>query len=257
MVFGSRTWGKGTIQMLIPLKKYLPHFRPGTIKLTIAQYFGIDGSSPQLHGIQPDINIPEYFDSEKYGEATLSGALPWKKISATNFKRSNKNFSGILSRLRKYYRNKIEKEYEFQLFERELTLEDKWVNATTVSLNIVQRRKELAEKKSEELVMNHAWRQFDIGSQFSTLEKPAKSPFYPPVDMPLLVGADLLAKYVSFSPSIAFEFNYNNPSLSTQTCRYLNIASYLNFPCLRTTTQIIHPPPVGNIDKGRKRYYHQ
>lgn len=237
------------------LKKYLPHFRPGTIKLTIAQYFGIDGSSPQLHGIQPDINIPEYFDSEKYGEATLSGALPWKKISVTSFKRSNKNFLYALSRLRKYYRNKIEKEHEFQLFERELTLKDKWVNATTVALNIVQRRKELAEKRSEELVMNHAWHQFDIGSQFNTLEKPAKSPFYPPVDISLMVSTDLLAKYVSFSPSIAIEFDYNNPSLSTpstQTCRYLIIANYLNFPCLRTTTQIIYPPSVGSTDKGRK-----
>ncbi len=260
IVFGSQTWGKGTIQMLIPLKKYLPHFRPGTIKLTIAQYFGIDGSSPQLHGIQPDIDIPEYFDSEKYGEATLSGALPWKKISATSFKRSNKNFLDALSRLRKYYRNKIEKEHEFQLFERELALKDKWVNATTVSLNIVQRRKELAKKRSEELVMNHDWHPFDIGSQFNTLEKPAKSLFYPPVDISLMVSADLLAKYVSFSPSIAFEFDYNNPSLSTpstQTCRYLIIANYLNFPCLRTTTQIIYPPPVGSTDKGRKRHDRQ
>ncbi|MGI0135036.1 MAG: S41 family peptidase, partial [Candidatus Micrarchaeaceae archaeon] len=62
VIFGSRTWGKGTIQTLIPLHKYLPRLKAGEIKLTVAQYFGVNGSGIQLHGIQPDINIPTHTD---------------------------------------------------------------------------------------------------------------------------------------------------------------------------------------------------
>ena len=58
IIVGDRqTHGKGTVQTLMPLGD-----RKGSLKLTTAGFYRINGGSTQLRGVTPDIVIPSYLD---------------------------------------------------------------------------------------------------------------------------------------------------------------------------------------------------
>ncbi len=77
ILMGTRSFGKGSVQTLIPLPGH------GSLRLTTARYYTPSGRSIQAVGIQPDIKvlqsrveaiaIPE---SERRSEASLPNALP-------------------------------------------------------------------------------------------------------------------------------------------------------------------------------------
>jgi carboxyl-terminal processing protease len=76
---GTRSFGKGSVQSLIPLGG-----DNGAIRLTTARNFTPSGNSIQATGIEPDISILQNEPDEvkrkdvPYGEATLAGHLPGK-----------------------------------------------------------------------------------------------------------------------------------------------------------------------------------
>ncbi|MDI3492768.1 MAG: carboxyl-terminal processing protease, partial [Desulfomicrobiaceae bacterium] len=57
LVVGERTFGKGSVQSIIPLAD------GSAIKLTVALYYTPSGRSIQAEGIQPDIEIPLVTDA--------------------------------------------------------------------------------------------------------------------------------------------------------------------------------------------------
>ena len=59
--------------------------RLGQIKLTMAQFYRINGGSTQRRGVEPDIMLPTAGDPEESGESALDNALPWGEISPTEF----------------------------------------------------------------------------------------------------------------------------------------------------------------------------
>lgn len=79
LVIGSRSYGKGTIQRVINL----PY---GTLKYTSGKFYLPSGRSTQLKGITPDINIPDFFNSDFFGEKSLEKFLPHDYLKTTNFK---------------------------------------------------------------------------------------------------------------------------------------------------------------------------
>lgn len=65
------------LDQLVENKK--PKF--GELKLTIAQFFRINGGTTQLHGVKPDIAFPTYADENSIGESGFDNALPWMQIN--------------------------------------------------------------------------------------------------------------------------------------------------------------------------------
>ena len=78
LVLGSQTFGKGTVQTLIPLNR-------GQLKITQAKFYRISGQSTQHQGVIPDIEFPELYDVDRIGESSLDDALPWDVIPAAIF----------------------------------------------------------------------------------------------------------------------------------------------------------------------------
>jgi carboxyl-terminal processing protease len=76
-ILGARSFGKGSVQTIIPLGT-----DAGAIRLTTARYFTPSGSSIQAKGIVPDIEVLEDVPDElkdkaaATGEAALKGHLP-------------------------------------------------------------------------------------------------------------------------------------------------------------------------------------
>ncbi len=76
------THGKGTVQALIDLDRVSGQNTEkslGVFKLTIQQFFRIDGGSTQLKGVTPDILLPDPTAHIESGERQLDHAIPWSK----------------------------------------------------------------------------------------------------------------------------------------------------------------------------------
>ncbi len=87
VVIGEPTFGKGTVQTIIDLNRYVPNFETklGQLKLTIAQFFRINGDSTQFRGIVPDVIFPTASEADDQGERSLDNALPWAHVHPTSF----------------------------------------------------------------------------------------------------------------------------------------------------------------------------
>ena len=84
VVVGETTFGKGTVQSLLDLDDYSSADRGGLgqLKITMAQFFRVNGGSTQNRGVEPDITFPSAGEPDDYGERSLDNALPWAQIKA-------------------------------------------------------------------------------------------------------------------------------------------------------------------------------
>ncbi|MPV85862.1 carboxy terminal-processing peptidase [Ostreibacterium oceani] len=84
LVLGQPTFGKGSVQNIIDLERFIPTFKNqlGKLKMTIAMFYRINGSSTQLKGVKPDIYIPNAESLMPYGESEEAFALPWRTIQS-------------------------------------------------------------------------------------------------------------------------------------------------------------------------------
>ena len=105
IIIGGRTFGKGTVQSLIPINK-------GQLKITLAKFYRVSGGSNQHKGIIPDIAYPSLFDIEEIGESALENSLPWDTIPALSYLK-NEEFSSYFSVLEKKHKLRIEKDPDF------------------------------------------------------------------------------------------------------------------------------------------------
>ena len=87
LVVGEPTFGKGTVQSLLDLDDYAPSDTPGMgqLKITMAQFFRVNGGSTQNRGVVPDIRFPSAGDPDDYGERSYDNALPWTSIDPARF----------------------------------------------------------------------------------------------------------------------------------------------------------------------------
>lgn len=79
IVIGTRTYGKGTVQDLVDLPSY---GGAGRLKLTVSQYFRVNGEGVQRRGIVPDIDLEAITGESHGGEGDLENALPWARVKA-------------------------------------------------------------------------------------------------------------------------------------------------------------------------------
>jgi carboxyl-terminal processing protease len=77
IVGDDHTFGKGTVQSVVPLREGL-----GALKITTALFFRPGGESTQLAGVPADVVIPSQFDLSEFGEGTQPYSLPGQKIDA-------------------------------------------------------------------------------------------------------------------------------------------------------------------------------
>ncbi|MBP9186145.1 MAG: carboxy terminal-processing peptidase [Bacteroidia bacterium] len=86
IVLGEKTFGKGTVQNMVSLNEFIPDQKPlGEVKLTIAKFYRVTGSSTQHRGVIPDIEFPSVYANKQFGEDASKYALPWDQIAPTKF----------------------------------------------------------------------------------------------------------------------------------------------------------------------------
>jgi carboxyl-terminal processing protease len=142
LVIGDPTFGKGTVQTMIDLNRLTRAAEPqGQLKLTIAKFYRVNGSSTQHRGVRPDIDIPSVFDSEEIGESAQKNALPWDEIAATRF-RNDRRLLALLPELSKRHQARATSDPDYQSYLQDLRFSREQREKTTVSLRESQRRAE-------------------------------------------------------------------------------------------------------------------
>jgi carboxyl-terminal processing protease len=147
IVIGETTFGKGTVQQLVDLD-YIANRNNelGQLKLTMAQFFRIDGGSTQHRGVQPDVPFPATLDAADYGESTYDNALPWKKIAAADY-RPVGSVARMLPILVSRHEARVEDDREFAFLREDIEQYRKTRERKSVSLNLATRE---AERKADE-----------------------------------------------------------------------------------------------------------
>ena len=84
-IVGQRSFGKGTVQNLIPLDRWSQRPVDGQLTVTIGKFYRITGESTQHRGVEPDIALPSAISLDDVGESSLEAALPWDRIQSVPF----------------------------------------------------------------------------------------------------------------------------------------------------------------------------
>jgi carboxyl-terminal processing protease len=84
-IVGQRTFGKGTVQNLVPLDRWSQRPVNGQLTVTIGKFYRVTGESTQRLGVEPDVPLPSPIDMDDVGESSLEAALPWDRIAPVAF----------------------------------------------------------------------------------------------------------------------------------------------------------------------------
>jgi len=113
----------------------------GELKMTIAQFFRINGGTTQLRGVTPDIKLPTMGDSDTFGESSFDNALPWVAIKPAVYIPVG-DLKEMLPVLDKKHDARVAKDKDFQYLSEDIALVKKQRKDNLISLNEAVRRKE-------------------------------------------------------------------------------------------------------------------
>ncbi len=143
LVLGSQTFGKGTVQELIPLGD-------GQMKITRAKFYRISGESTQHKGVTPDILFPDLYDiSDELGESALPTALPWDTIDPSYYT-AYTSLEPFIPELVRRHDKRLETDPDFVFIRAEIAkgIEERETNSITLN-----EEKLLAQREEDD-----AWR---------------------------------------------------------------------------------------------------
>ena len=152
IIIGSRTFGKGTVQSLLPLHN------KGQLKITLAKFYRISGESNQNKGIIPDISYPSIYNQDDIGESALSNALPWDSIKAADYA-IWENYQPHLSVLNQNHDIRTQTNPDFIYLNQQMKNFEKLRSIKTVSLSEKTRIKEKNTQENIRLKIENSRRQ--------------------------------------------------------------------------------------------------
>lgn len=88
IIGGKQTYGKGTVQNVLDLNRYLRNNDMGDIgalKMTTQKFYRVNGGSTQLEGVKSDVVVPDQFSYVDIGERDTENPLPWDKIKPATY----------------------------------------------------------------------------------------------------------------------------------------------------------------------------
>ncbi len=151
VIVGESTYGKGTVQTVIDLNRYIPgqQGEVGQLKLTFQKFYRVTGSSTQHKGVTPDILLPSALDAEQFGESSQPSALPWDEIRGTLYQKTPVINDKVVSSLSKSYQTRLKTDPALEKYAEETEETRKSINETIVSLNETVRKKEMEEDEKK------------------------------------------------------------------------------------------------------------
>jgi carboxyl-terminal processing protease len=149
VIIGEPSFGKGTVQTVVNLDQVARNDKPkfGELKLTIAQFFRVNGGTTQLRGVTPDIALPGLSDPKTFGETSYDNALPWTQIKPARYKQAG-NLKAELPKLQALHDKRVEIDPDFQRLIEDVAELKAQRDKGVISLNEADRRKELTAREN-------------------------------------------------------------------------------------------------------------
>jgi carboxyl-terminal processing protease len=163
IIIGSQTYGKGTVQTLVPLNR-------GQLKITAAKFYRVSGQSTQHQGVIPDIEFPELYDVERIGESSLVDAMPWDMIQPAVYPRAH-DISSLLPELNARHQKRVATDADFEYMRALATKTRENRQLTHVSLNREVRAAEQAREEAWRLELENTLRRAKGEKPLASLEE--------------------------------------------------------------------------------------
>ncbi len=173
LVVGDPTFGKGTVQTLIDLGRFLPRSDDplGQLKLTIAKFYRVSGGSTQNRGVTPDIALPSPFVADDVGESAQPRALPYDEIPPVSFRPSG-HLSGLVTEIASRHRSRIDQDPAFQALQEDIDAAEIIRKTTRLSLSESKRREERTQREAASLMRENKIR---VAMGLEPVERPTGS----------------------------------------------------------------------------------
>jgi len=148
VVVGNQTYGKGTVQNVMRLADYIEDNEEelGQLKMTMGQFFRINGGSTQNRGVIPDIEFPASPGADKYGESEYDNALPWSSIAPSDYN-VYADLSDEIVYLKQRFNERSKVNFEFDFLKKESQLYEAQKDDLTVSLSAETRQQKAKERE--------------------------------------------------------------------------------------------------------------
>jgi len=141
VVVGQRSFGKGTVQNLVPLSRWSARPVNGQLTVTIGKFYRVTGESTQHRGVEPDVVLASPVSLKDVGESALDDALPWDRIQAVNFSTESELNPPIAKLVAEELRRQ-QRDPDYRWLLEDIAAINELRGSRSVSLNLEQRRAE-------------------------------------------------------------------------------------------------------------------
>lgn len=160
LVLGQTTFGKGTVQSLIPLDRWSREPSDGQLTVTIGKFYRVTGESTQLRGVEPDIELPARVNTKDVGESTLDMPLAWDRIAAVPF-RAAAPLAAAAQTLAQDETAHAARDPDFQWLVAALSELEETRKDHSLSLNLQERQRERTDQEQQALARENVRRAAD------------------------------------------------------------------------------------------------
>jgi carboxyl-terminal processing protease len=150
IILGQRTFGKGTVQNLVPLDRWSARPVNGQLTVTIGKFYRITGESTQHRGVEPDVLLPSAIDMKEVGESALDSALPWDRIAGVPFHADGQPSTPVTA-LVTDEDTRAQHDPDYRWLVADIAAIDTIREQKTVSLNLSARREERVHEDRDRL----------------------------------------------------------------------------------------------------------
>lgn len=154
VVGDTTTHGKGTVQNVMPVSRQqmfgvLPGSKDrGALKLTINQFYRVNGDSTQNRGVQSDVVLPSLIDHMDLGESFLENALAFDHIPPARHAEYDMANPQIVAALKEASQKRVAVDPKFQQRAKDIERYLAKKNRKTISLNEETLKREREEDKA-------------------------------------------------------------------------------------------------------------
>ncbi len=193
VIVGESTFGKGTVQSILELERWIQDKeKVGQLNLTFQKFYRVTGSSTQNKGVTPDILLPSALSPQQFGESSRPNALPWDVIKKAEYQKTNNVTDKLVANLTKEYQERLKYDASLKKYVGDIEETRQSISETRISLNEAKRRQEMAEAKAKSSDATLDTRLTKEGLPVDDLSKLKDEP----LREGLLILSDILTKYI-------------------------------------------------------------
>ncbi len=161
LIVGDRsTHGKGTVQTMISIRRPALLFafgsreQLGALKLTIQQFYRINGDSTQSRGVPADVVLPSLLAHLDVGEEHLKHALKFDRIQPLEYEPLGWVSDELVQEIRKRTEARQSHSVEFNKLVEDIREMDRHRKEKRISLNIDKLREEMKQRDKEKKILD-------------------------------------------------------------------------------------------------------